>query len=172
MTTPQSTKFYSKYKAAAAQAAAGTKVFPETILSVAAHESGYGKSLLASKYNNFFGIKADSSWTGKKIVFPTKEQDKSGNVFTVNAAFRWYDNAADSFRNYVKFISGPRYVKAGVLSAKNPADQFTALKKAGYATDVAYVNKLKDVLASFGNFVKDHPGTDLATIALFFCSLN
>ena len=181
MSTPlSSNSFIQKYKQAAIEASAGTKIFAATILAAAGLESGNGGSFLASKYNNFFGIKADSSWTGKKVILPTKEQDKTGKVFTVNAPFRWYDSPTDSFRNYVHFISGTRYVKAGVLAATTPEEQFAALHKAGYATDISYVEKLTAKLASFGSDISDlikrippaaAAGGLATSIAIFFLQL-
>lgn len=165
--------FIAAYSNNAKTAASGTNIFPETILSAAALESGYGASALAAQHNNFFGIKADENWTGKTATFLTKEQREDGSVFTVLAKFRHYDSPIDSFKNYVHFISGPRYVKAGVLSAKTPAQQFAALKKAGYATDKNYVDKLTNTLASLKDFILTTPaGNGLASLAfvglLFF----
>lgn len=134
--------FISKYGRHAAEAVQGTGVFKETVLTAAAFESGYAKSVLAARYNNFFGIKAGKEWKGKSVLLSTKEQRPDGSVYVVKAAFRVYDSPADSFKNYVKFISGPRYVKAGVLAAPDPKEQFKRLQAAGYATDISYSNKL------------------------------
>ncbi len=161
--------FYNKFKPAAISAAAGTKIFPETILAAAALESSNGLSELASRYNNFFGIKAGIEWQGKRVVMQTTEQRGDGTRYKIDAPFRVYDSPADSFRNYVQFISGPRYVRAGVLSAATPVAQFAALHQAGYATDISYVEKLKERLESFGAYIKENPtSTGLATVALFF----
>lgn len=152
-TLSTSNDFVRKYLIAAQNASAGSKIFPATILAAAALESGNGRSALALKYNNFFGIKADVTWKGKKTVFETKEQDRSGKVFTVKAAFRWYDTAEESFRNYVHFVTGNRYINAGILTAASPAEQFASLHKAGYATDINYVIKLNEKLKSFGDSI-------------------
>lgn len=167
-------EFNIKYRQAAIEATAGSKIFPDTVLSAAALESNWGKSVLSAQYNNFFGIKKGIGWQGRTVLMPTREQRTDGSWYTVNAPFRWYDSPADSFRNYVKFISGPRYVRAGVLNATSPVEQFIAIKNAGYATDVSYVDKLKKVLSSFGDFIQDSAtgsATTLAGIAVFFCSL-
>jgi flagellum-specific peptidoglycan hydrolase FlgJ len=178
MSTAHVSNFKNRYSAAAIQAAAGSAIFPETILAAAGLESSYGRSVLSAQYNNFFGIKKQpgDGWTGNTVTMPTKEQDASGNVYTVNAKFRHYDTAADSFRGYVKFVSGPRYVKAGVTTAANPEEQFAALRKAGYATDVNYPVKLAAVLKMFGGYFSDiakaatSPGgaAGLGILLLFF----
>ena len=162
-------QFKAQYQQAAINAAAGTKIFPETILSAAALESGYGKSGLAARYNNFFGIKADASWTGKTVTLPTKEQKQGGQVYKINAKFRWYNSPEDCFRSYIKFISGPRYQAAGVLNAATPEAQFDAIKRAGYATDVSYAEKLKEALSTLGGYFSDllkNPGASTATVLL------
>ncbi len=145
--------FINKYGLHAQAAAAGSAIFPETILCAAALESGYAKSELSNRYNNFFGIKAQKGdgWTGKTVTYKTKEQKANGEVYYVNAVFRHYDTAEDSFKNYVKFISGTRYVKAGVTNAKSPIEQFEKIKAAGYATDVNYAG----ILSKMFNGVKD-----------------
>ena len=148
--------FAKNFLQAAENAATGSKIFPATILAAAALESGNGKSLLASKYNNFFGIKTDASWKGKTISLDTKEQDKTGKVFTIKAPFRWYDSPEDSFRDYVHFVTGNRYINAGILSAASPVGQFACLHKAGYATDIAYAEKLSEKLKSFGDSIPPH----------------
>lgn len=152
--------FAVKYSSAAAAAAAGSKIFPQTILTAAALESSYGESGLTIQANNFFGVKAGSSWTGPTVTMPTKEQKPDGTVYTVNAAFRKYTSPEASFKDYVKLLSTSRYVNAGVTSAKTPEQQFAAIKKAGYATDVNYVSKLNSIYSSIKNmtfdFVKAH----------------
>lgn len=164
----QAELFKNKYLQEAIAASQGTKIFPATILAAAALESGYGQSQLAKQANNFFGIKASKGWTGEVVYFDTKEQDDKGNVYVVNAPFRKYPSAKDSFANYVKFVSGPRYVKAGVLTADTPQQQIERIKAAGYATDTKYVSKLTAMLKSFGEMVSDNPGTTAIVAALLF----
>lgn len=163
------TDFKNKYTSHAAAAAAGTPIFPETILAAAALESNWGRSILSDQHNNFFGIKTGSKWLGAVANMPTREQNKDGSVYTVYAKFRKYSSPTDCFKDYVKVITQPRYVTAGVTKAKTPAEQFTALKKGGYATDISYPAKLASVLKTLGGFIANNPGTTtLATVALFF----
>ena len=66
------------------------------ILSQAIYESGYGNSSLAKQYNNFFGIKAFSSWDGLKAEgMPTTD---SGVHTTAN--FRAYKDLGAGFKGY------------------------------------------------------------------------
>jgi flagellum-specific peptidoglycan hydrolase FlgJ len=160
--------FIAKYGTAAATAAAGTPIFKETILTAAGLESAYGKSSLTVKHNNFFGIKADSRWKGAKAAYKTNEQRKDGSVYVVTAYFRSYAKPEDCFADYVKFVQGPRYIAAGVTKAKTPQEQFEKLQKAGYATDVNYSTKLKNIFNSVASWISTHPtaATGGATVLL------
>ena len=92
-------------------------------------ETGNGKSSLASKYNNFGGIKATSNWKGKTIMIPNSD----GNV-----NWRVYPSVKKGLEEQVKFFlpsKNPRYFKAGVLSAKNAAEHAKRVQEAGYAGD-------------------------------------
>jgi N-acetylmuramoyl-L-alanine amidase len=151
MATSNIIAFRNKYRAAAIAATKGTKIFPEVVLSAAALESGYSKSGLSSIHNNFFGIKAGSSWKGATVEMKTKEQKPDGTIYTITAKFRKYATPEDSFKDYVKLVSSPRYARAGVLAATTPAEQIKAIKAAGYATDINYPAKVLSVLKSFGN---------------------
>lgn len=155
--------FVETYGSYAKQAAQGTGIFPETILTAAALESGYAKSSLASVHYNFFGIKAGKSWTGKTITYNTKEQKADGTVYVVSAVFRKYDSPADSFKDYVKLLSTSRYVKYGVTTAKTPIEQFEKIKAAGYATDINYTTKLTKIFNSVTSWATTTNGIGILT---------
>jgi flagellar protein FlgJ len=62
------------------------------------------------------------------------------------AAFRSYASLRDSFHDYADFLqSNPRYDKA-LQSTADSAAYFTALQRAGYATDPEYANKINAVM--------------------------
>lgn len=136
----------------------GTGIFIETLMAQAIIESQgkvngnymVGGSTLAKKYNNLFGIKADSSWQGKKVNLKTGEVF-SGQYVVITDAFRVYDSPLDSMKDYIKFLQkNPRYTKYGVFTAKDYAQQAQALKAAGYATAPDYAN----VVTAVGDYVK------------------
>lgn len=141
------TEFINKYYNFAASAAKDSGISPILILSQAFLESGGGKSTLAAKYNNFFGIKATPSWMGRKVNFKTKEQRPDGSEYTITASFRVYNSPADAFADHIKFLqTNPRYRKAGLfLNPNNYALQADSLQRAGYATDINYASKLKNI---------------------------
>ena len=147
-------EFADKYGQAAVNATAGSGIFPQTLLSQAILESRSGQSELASKHNNFFGIKADKSWTGAKAIMKTREV-KDGKSIYIDSAFRKYPTAQDSFKDYVAFLTkNPRYTKAGVFKAKNFNEQIDAIAKSGYATATNYAASVKKVAANLVDSLK------------------
>lgn len=113
------------------------------IVAQMALETGYGRSLAGG--NNMAGIKADPSWQGPAIQRMTTEV-VNGQTVQVPQQFRAYDSWQQGVADYVDFIlSQPRYAQAGALEARTPADYFSSLQRAGYATDPDYANKLGSV---------------------------
>lgn len=133
-------------------------ILPSLTIAQAILESNSGKSQLAIKGNNLFGIKADSRWTGKKINFPTKEYIK-GKEITVNAYFRAYDSFADSVEDHTKFLLTKRYEK--VRSSKDYKEAAHEIWKAGYATDPKYPNKLISIIKQYELYKYDEEGEGL-----------
>lgn len=124
----------------------------EFTLAQAIIESGYGKSGLTIQANNFFGIKAGGSWSGATISFPTQEFINGSSV-TVQALFRKYASPQDSFADHDKFLrENPRYAAAFQYS-KDPFQFLVEIKKAGYATDPAYVQTVGGVIQGVQAYV-------------------
>lgn len=113
----------------------------EAIIAQSYLESGRGNSTLTKEANNFFGIKAGSSWTGDIYRINTEEENADGSKSTVSATFRSYPTPQAGFDGYGTFIrTTPRY-QAALAYYNNPAEYINELKKAGYATDSEYVQK-------------------------------
>lgn len=142
-------EFIQKYSSYALEAAANTGLFPSLFMAQAILESSDSKgvpgaSLLASKYNNFFGIKADKSWKGKVVNLKTREVINGADKVIVDG-FRVYDNPLQSFNDRVAFLKqNPRY--KAVFAATTPEAQAAELKKAGYATDPNYATILQSII--------------------------
>jgi flagellum-specific peptidoglycan hydrolase FlgJ len=99
------------------------KLFPSLIIAQACHESGWGRSGLSNKYNNLFGVKASSGWDGKVIALPTNEE-VYGQVITITANFRQYNNWSESIEDHSKFLLvNSNYTKSGVFSSDTPESQ-------------------------------------------------
>lgn len=135
-------QFISKYSNVVKEASKNTGLFPSVFMAQAILESGNGNSKLTREANNFFGIKADKSWTGPVYEIKTKEFIDGKEVYEV-AKFRKYSTPLLSFLDRVMFlIDNKRYANNGVFNSITPEDQARALQKAGYATDPNYANLL------------------------------
>ena len=161
-------EFFKKYGSFAQASATGSGLSPLLILSQAYIESGGGKSKLAKDHYNFFGVKADKSWIGKKVLMRTREQRPTGEDYYINTYFRKYDNPGQSFQDHIKFLkTNPRYAKAGLFSyPDNYEKQADTLQKSGYATDINYSKLLKAVAKNFSDIVI--PTTPLLLLPLLF----
>ena len=114
------------------------------IIAQAIIESGWGKSGLASKYHNYFGLKCGSSWKGKSVNMATKEEYKVGTMTNIRDNFRVFDDFDDGIRGYFEFINTSRY--ANLKGVKNPEEYVRRLKADGYATSSKYVDNIMRVI--------------------------
>ena len=116
------------------------------IIAQACLESAYGTtSLGASDTNNFFGMKAGSSWKGRVKRKQTQEQRADGSYITIYSDFRAYDSVDEGIKGYFDFITGyTRYAKAP--GQTTPRGYLQAIKDAGYATSLKYVDNNMNVV--------------------------
>ncbi|WP_417871093.1 glucosaminidase domain-containing protein [Winogradskyella sp.] len=103
-------------------------------------ESASGKGRLAVKANNHFGIKCHG-WTGAKIYH---DDDRS------QECFRKYKEAKSSYEDHSKFLTGRgRYADLFKLKQDDYKGWARGLKKAGYATDRKYPDKLISLIERY-----------------------
>ncbi len=130
-------------------------VLPSVCIGQAALETGWGGSVLMTKANAFFGIKATSNWGGKVFNSKTQECYDNANYTTITAAFRAYDTPADSVKDYFDLITGAtRYAKA--VNVTDARTAITAIKEGGYATSPTYVANVMSVID--GNNLTQYDG--------------
>lgn len=142
-------QFIDKFGDIAKRAVKGSGLFPSVALAQAILESGNGNSTLSKLHNNFFGIKADKSWTGKTALMKTTEYI-GGKPVTIEAKFRKYELPESSFLDRTLFLKQmKRYKNAGVFVAGNPFHQAEALQRAGYATDPKYAELLGSLIKKY-----------------------
>jgi mannosyl-glycoprotein endo-beta-N-acetylglucosaminidase len=145
----------------------GTKLFASVTMAQIIEESGWGKHSIGAA-NNFFGVKATPSWTGRVISASTKEEINgktiqvhgSGKIYSSYAAairakedheslFKVYGSVEDSIKSRNELIlTAERYKKA--LTAKTPKDQIQAIKDAGYASGGEYVTHIMNIINGYG----------------------
>lgn len=114
------------------------------IIAQAILESGWGGSTLASKYNNFFGLKCGGSWKGKSVNMATKEEYTVGTLTDIRANFRVFDSIEDGVKGYFEFINYSRY--SNLKGVTNPEEYCRLIKADGYATSSTYVANLMRVI--------------------------
>ena len=114
------------------------------IIAQAIIESGWGKSGLASKYHNYFGLKCGSSWKGKSVNMATKEEYKVGTMTNIRDNFRVFDDFDDGIRGYFEFINYSRY--ANLKGVTSPEEYCRRIKADGYATSSKYVDNIMRVI--------------------------
>ena len=110
-------------------------------------ESGNGRSTLASKSNNHFGIKCHRGWTGERVYHDDDKKDD---------CFRKYDYVEHSYNDHSKFLTGrKRYAFLFKLRKTDYKGWAKGLKKAGYATDKKYPKKLIKIIQTYQLFAFD-----------------
>ena len=128
----------------------GYGVLPSIILGQAILESNWGKSTLASKYNNLFGIKAYGDQ--KKVSLETKEFVNEEWI-TIQGDFKVYDSWEQSMDDHTQlFVQGVDWNPAlyeKVITATNYQEAAQALQEADYATDPGYAQKIIQVIETY-----------------------
>lgn len=127
-------EYIRKYSDLAVREMKRTGVPASITLAQGILESNSGQSKLAVKGNNHFGIKCHNDWDGKKMRLDDDARRE---------CFRVYPNAEASFRDHSDFLRyRDRYKSLFDLDPEDYKGWAKGLKKAGYATDPSYANKL------------------------------
>lgn len=132
--------YIEKYRQAAVDQEITHHIPASITLAQGLLESGAGKSELAVKANNHFGIKCHKDWTGATFTHDDE---------TKNECFRSYDNAAESFNDHALFLMRPRYESLFALDIKDYKGWARGLKECGYATDKNYASKLIKIIEDY-----------------------
>lgn len=103
------------------------------------HESNWGKSTLFSKGNNGYGIKYHA---GGKAFYGCNRKGKDC------AKYQTYKTAWEGIRGHSLFLQKPRY-KTLLNYGTDYKKWAIGLKKAGYATDLQYAEKLINIIESY-----------------------
>lgn len=110
-------------------------------------ESGAGKSELAVRGNNHFGIKCHD-WTGATIYH---DDDARGECFRV------YNNAKESYTDHSKFLANNiRYRRLFSLKRTDYQGWARGLKECGYATNPQYASKLIQLIELYRLYEYDY----------------
>jgi len=130
--TPQA--YIEKFKDSAIQDMLKTGVPASITLAQGMFESDYGNSKLAVDANNHFGIKCHKEWTGKTYIQDDDEK---------NECFRKYNSVKESYDDHSDFLrTRDRYKFLFELEITDYKGWAYGLKKAGYATNPQYAERL------------------------------
>lgn len=123
-------------------------------------ESGAGRSTLAVRAKNHFGIKTGGVWNGPYFLHDDDER---------NERFRVYESVAQSYEDHSLFLKKPRYSRLFSLDSKDYRGWAVGLKAAGYATNPAYAQRLIDIIDRFNLAQLDYvkPGANYNPFNVF-----
>lgn len=121
-------QYFDQYKDVAIDQMRRYRIPASITLAQAVLESGAGKSELAVKGNNHFGIKCHG-WTGRAVYHDDDEN---------NECFRAYNSVLESFEDHSKFLAtSNRYSSLFKLKVTDYKGWAYGLKSCGYATNPA-----------------------------------
>lgn len=133
--------YISQYSSLAVEEMCRSGIPASITLAQGLLESGYGRSTLATKANNHFGIKCHSDWKGETVYH---DDDAKGECF------RKYPQVLDSYRDHSDFLRyKSRYASLFELEMTDYKAWAHGLKKAGYATDPKYAYKLIGIIETY-----------------------
>lgn len=130
-------------------------------LAQAILESSGGKSTLARRANNHFGMKCGSSWGGRKMH--RKDDDRNDRGKLIESCFRVFESGHASFIAHSEFLRDPKKSgRYGFLFDIQPDDYegwAKGLKRAGYATNPRYPQLLMKLIEDYAlhEYDKAHP---------------
>ncbi len=140
--------YFNKYRHLAIKQMIRYRIPASITLAQAVLESSAGNSKLAIYGNNHFGIKCHG-WDGR-----TMTQDDDLN----NECFRAYDTVEDSYEDHSKFLATrERYRSLFSLNFDDYKGWCYGLKKAGYATNPNYAQKLIALIELYQLYEYDKP---------------
>ncbi len=144
-------EYITRYKNDAVRDMKKTGVPASITLAQACLESQDGNSPLATNANNHFGIKC-ANWTGATYIQDDDTRDE---------CFRKYKNALESYDDHSDFLrTRQRYAELFLLDMKDYQGWARGLKKAGYATNPQYADRLIKIIEDNRLFELDR-GNDL-----------
>jgi len=133
--------YIRKYKDIAIKDMKKYKIPASITLAQGILESGSGRSRIARKANNHFGIKCHKGWEGKKFIMTDDVRHE---------CFRKYSKPKDSYRDHSKFLTQRgRYSFLFNYSTTNYVKWAYGLKKAGYATNPKYPQLLINIIRKY-----------------------
>lgn len=144
--------FIEKISGKAQQLQSQYGVLPSISIAQAILESNWGTSGLALRNQNFYGIKGGD--VTEKERFRTKEfLEETKEWIEIDASFKKYDSWEESMEDHARLlVNGTKWnpeLYKPVIEAVDYKEAAYALKKAGYATDPDYPEKLISLIEQY-----------------------
>lgn len=140
-------QYINKYKDDAVRDMRKTGVPASITLAQACLESQDGNSPLAIEANNHFGIKC-ANWNGDTYIQDDDARDE---------CFRKYKDALESYDDHSDFLrTRSRYAELFLLDITDYMGWAKGLKKAGYATNPQYAERLIKIIEDNKLYELDH----------------
>jgi len=140
-------RYIEKYASIAVKEMHTYKIPASITLAQGILESGRGRSELALKSNNHFGIKCHTGWNGDRVYH---DDDAKGECF------RKYAYPETSYKDHSKFLTERRRYAFLFSYKKDDYKKWAyGLKKAGYATDKKYPVKLIKLIKDYELYAFD-----------------
>ena len=136
--------------AAACEAQRKWKIPASISLAQWALESGWGRHMPPGS-NNPFGMKARPG--DPFVTVRTREQDRDGHDYFIEAAFRKFGSIAEAFDAHGALLNKPVYARA--RAALPDPDRFADALTGVYATDPNYGTTLKYVIHTYDFIMHD-----------------
>ncbi len=131
-------EFLDKYSGYAMQLQQMYGIPSSVILAQMAVESSWGTSGNAKEANNYFGVKAGSSWTGQ-VRYAWDDEDKK-------SPFRVYASWQDSMNDYARLLMTSRYNWCCKYDSTDHGNWIKGIRSSGYCTDNTYVVKIESTI--------------------------
>lgn len=129
------------------------RINPAIATAQAALESAFGKSELAAKYNNLFGMKDNSRWDGEVVVLQTSEWSASRGWYKTPARWPVFKDWQESLKHYALMIEALPWYADSAANADDPEAYLKGLinrDEPAYATDPNYFNKVWAIVEQYG----------------------
>jgi flagellum-specific peptidoglycan hydrolase FlgJ len=114
-------------------------------IAQAIDESGWGRSKLATRDHNLFGIKG-SGPAGSDLL--RTQEHLNGQLVTRTTSFRVYRNAAESIDDHGRLLATTEYYRQPMAHRHDP-NAFAKALTGVYATDPGYGAKLIDLMRRY-----------------------
>jgi flagellum-specific peptidoglycan hydrolase FlgJ len=132
-----------------------TGVPASVTIAQAIWEADWGRSGLAIKANNYFGIKGRPNPGPAGVIWLTTWEHVNGRNVTVKEPFKVYNSLWESVMDHGVFIAKQSRYAEAMKYRHDPKTFIRLVHRAGYATDPAYTDKIVNLMERYNLYVYD-----------------